>query len=62
MCETSKVLNEYSDHADGAKEGSHFGEVFTQTPVDDFVDSQRVRDAAIQGANVSYNSNLLHTQ
>ena len=27
----SKVLNEDSDYADGAKEGSHFGEVFAQT-------------------------------
>ena len=58
MCETSEVLNEYSDYADGAKEGSHFGEVFAQTPVDDFVDSRRVGDAAIWGANVPYNGNF----
>ena len=37
--ETSKVLNEDSDYADGAKEGSYFGEVFARTPVDNFVDS-----------------------
>ena len=36
---TSKVLNEDSDYADGAKEGLHFREVFAWTPVDDFVDS-----------------------
>ena len=35
----SKVLNEYSDYANGAEEGSHFGEVFAQTPVEGFVDS-----------------------
>ena len=58
----SEVLNEYSDYTDGAKEGSHFREVFAQTPVDDFVDSQRVRDAAFQGANVPYNSNFSCTQ
>ena len=61
-CKTSEVLNEHLDHTNGAKEGLHFGEVFAQTPVDDFVDSQRVRDAAIQGANVPYNGNLLRTQ
>ena len=54
----SEVLNEDSDYTDGAEEGSHFGEVFAQTPVDDFVDSQRVGDAAFQGANVPYNGNL----
>ena len=58
----SKVLNEDSDYADGAKEGSHFGEVFAQTPVDNFVDSQGVRDAAFWGANVPYNGNLLCAQ
>ena len=51
----SKVLNEYSDYANSAEEGSHFREVFARTPVDDFVDSRRVRDAAFQGANVPYN-------
>ena len=54
----SEVLNEDSDYANGAKEGSYFGEVFAQTPVDDFVDPQRVRDVAFRGANVPYNSNL----
>ena len=54
----SEVLNEDSDHADGTKEGSHFGEVFAQTPVDDFVDSRWVQDVAFWGANVPYNGNL----
>ena len=58
----SKVLNEYSDYANGAEEGSHFGEVFAQTPVDNFVDSQGVRDVAFWGANVPYNGNLLCAQ
>ena len=58
----SEVLNEDSDNADGAKEGSYFREVFAWAPVDDFVDSQRVGDAAFRGANVPYNSNFLHAQ
>ena len=58
----SEVLNEHSDHADSAKEGLHFGEVFAWTPVDDFVDSRRVGDVAIWGANVPYNGNLLCAQ
>ena len=58
----SKVLNEYSDYANGAEEGSHFGEVFAWTPVDNFVDSRRVRDVAFQGANMPYNGNLSHAQ
>ena len=62
MCETSEVLNEYSDYANGAEEGSHFREVFAWTPVDDFVNSGRVGDAAFQGANMPYNSNLSCTQ
>ena len=39
VCETSEVLNEHLDHADSAKEGSHCGEVFAWTPVDNFVNS-----------------------
>ena len=58
----SEVLNEDSDYADGAKKGSYFREVFAQTPIDDFVDSRRVRDAAFQGADVPYNSNLTRAQ
>ena len=58
----SKVLNEYSDYANGAEEGSHFGEVFAWTPVDNFVDSRRVGDVAFQGANVPYNGNCSHAQ
>ena len=58
----SEVLNEDSDYTDSAKEGLYFGEVFAQTPVDDFVNSQRVRDLAFWGANVPYNGNLLRTQ
>ena len=58
----SKVLNEYSDYANSAEEGSHFGEVFARTPVDNFVDSRRVGDMAFQGANVPYNGNLSHAQ
>ena len=60
VCETSKVLNEDSDYTDGAEEGSYFGEVFAWAPVDDFVNSRRVGDAAFQGANVPYNGNLSH--
>ena len=62
MCETSEVLNEDSNDTDGPEEGSYFREVFAQAPVDDFVDSRRVGDAAFQGANVPYNSNFLCAQ
>ena len=62
VSEPSKVLNEDSDYADGAEEGSYFGEVFARAPVDDFVDPQRVGDVAIQGANVPYNSNFSRAQ
>ena len=55
VSEPSKVLNEDSDYADGAEEGSYFGEVFARAPVDDFVDSRRIRDAAFWGANMPYN-------
>ena len=48
----SEVLNEHLDHANGAEEGSHFGEVFAWTPVDNFVNSQRVGNMAFWGANV----------
>ena len=51
-------MNEDSDYANGAKEGSHFGEVLARAPVDDFVDSRRIRDAAFRGANVPYNGNF----
>ena len=54
----SKVLNEDSDYANGAEEGSYFGEAFAWAPVDDFVDSRRIRDPAFQGANVPYNGNF----
>ena len=54
----SEVLNEDPDYADGAKEGSYFKEVFAQAPVDNFVDSRSVGDAAFWGANVPYNSNF----
>ena len=62
VSEPSEVLNEDSDYADGAEEGSHFGEVFARAPVDDFVDPQRVGDTAIWGANVPYNGNFSHAQ
>ena len=58
----SEVLNEDSDDADGAEEGSYFGEVFARAPVDDFVDSQRVGDVAFRGANVAYNGNFSRAQ
>ena len=58
----SEVLNEDSDYANGAEEGSYFGEVFAQTPVDDFVDSRRIGDAAFRCANVPYNGNFSRTQ
>ena len=58
MCETSKVLNEDSDYAEGAKESSDCGEVFAWIPIDDFVDSRRVGDVAFWGANMPYNGNL----
>ena len=35
----SEVFDEDSNYADGAEEGSYFGEVFARAPVDDFVDS-----------------------
>ena len=62
MCETSEVLNEDSDYADGAEEGLYFREVFAWAPVDDFVDSQRVRDLAFWDANVPYNGNFSYAQ
>ena len=62
MCETSEVLNEHSDYADGAKESSYFREVFARTPVDDFVDSRRIGDVAFWGANVPYNGNFSRAQ
>ena len=58
----SEVLNEYLDHTDGTEEGSHFGEVFTGTPVNNFVHSGRVGDVAFWHANVPYNGNLSHAQ
>ena len=62
MSELSEVLNEDSDYANGAEEGSYFREVFARAPVDDFVDSRRVRDVAFWHANVPYNGNFLHAQ
>ena len=58
VCETSEVLNEDSNDANGPKEGSHFREVFAWTPVDNLVDSQRVRDVAFWGANMPYNGDF----
>ena len=62
MIETSKVLNEDSDYANGAEEGLYFGEILAWAPVDDFVNSRRVGDVAFWGANVPYNGNLSHAQ
>ena len=62
MSEPSEVLDEDSNDADGAEEGSYFREVFAQAPVDDFVDSQRIGDVAFQGANMPYNGNFSHAQ
>ena len=62
MSEPSEVLNEHSDYADGAKEGSYFGEVFARAPVDNFVDSRRIGDVAFWGANVPYNGNFSRAQ
>ena len=58
----SEVLDEDSNDADGAEEGSYFGEVFAWAPVNDFVNSRRVGDAAFWGANVPYNSNFSRAQ
>ena len=58
----SEVLDEDSNYADGAKESLYFGEAFAWAPVDDFVDSQRVRDTAFRGANVPYNGNFSSAQ
>ena len=62
MVRDERVLDEDSNDANGPEEGSHFREVFAQAPVDDFVDSQRIGDAAFQGANVPYNGNFSHAQ
>ena len=51
-------MNENSDYADSAEYGSYFGEVFAWAPVDDFVNSRRVRDAAFRGADMPYNGNF----
>ena len=58
----SEVLNEDSNDADGTEKGSYFGQVFAQTPVDDFVNSQRIGDMAFWGANMPYNGNFSCTQ
>ena len=58
----SEVLNEDSDYADGAEKGLYFREVFAWAPVDNFVDSRRIGDAAFQGANVPYNGNFSRAQ
>ena len=58
----SEVLNENHDYADGAKEGSYFGEVFAGAPVNNFDHSGGVGDAALWHANVPYNGNLSCTQ
>ena len=62
VSEMSEVLNEDSDYTNGAEEGSYFGEVFAQAPVDNFVDSRRIGNVAFRGANVPYNGNFLCTQ
>ena len=62
VSDTSEVLNEDSNDADGPEEGSYFREVFARAPVDNFVDSRRVRDVAFRGANVPYNGNFSHAQ
>ena len=62
VCETSEVLDEDSNYADGAEEGSYFGEVFARAPVDDFVDSQRIGDVPFWCANVPYNGNFTRAQ
>ena len=58
----SKVLNENPDYANGAEEGSYFGEVFAGAPVNNFVHSGGVGDVALQCANVPYNGNLSYAQ
>ena len=58
--EVSKVLNENPHDANGAKEGLYFGEVYAGTPINNFVNSGRVRNVAFQCANMPYNGNLLH--
>ena len=55
-------MDEDSNYADGAEEGSYFGEVFARAPVDDFVDSRRIGDAAFRCANVPYNGNFSRAQ
>ena len=62
VSEMSEVLNEDSDYADSAEEGSYFGETFARAPVNDFVDPRRVGDVAIRGANVPYNGNFSRAQ
>ena len=62
VSEPSEVLNKHSDYANGAEECSYFGEVFARAPVDDFVDSRRIGNAAFRCANVPYNGNFSHAQ
>ena len=47
----SEVLDEDSNYANGAEEGSYFGEVFARAPVDDFVDSRRIGNVAFRCDN-----------
>ena len=49
-------------YTNGAKEDLHFREVFSGTPVNDFVHSVRLGDVAFWGANVPYNSNVSPAQ
>ena len=60
--EVRRVLIEYLDYSNGAKECLYFGKVFAWSPIDNFVDSGRVCDAAFQSADVAYSSDFPHAQ
>ena len=57
-----KYSNEYVDNTNSAKEHMYFREVSTRTPVNNFVDSSRVQDAAFGCANVAHHGDLASAQ
>ena len=57
-----KVLNEYTDDTNSAKEHMYCREVGIGTPVNNFVDPSQVWDAVFGCANMAYYSDLASAQ
>ena len=62
MSDVGKVLDEYVNDTDGAKECVYFGEVSAGTPVNNFVDPRQVWDAAFRCASMAYYGDLVGAQ